>query len=325
MLGLVNDILDFNKIEAGHFDIHPTETNLKKLLQQSTLPFYNRFEEKKLELLLEVDESLNQEIMVDDLRLVQVLYNLLSNSLKFTEHGHVKVRALLKGINVDGATVLFSVEDTGIGIKEVDQEKIFGSFWQVNDKATRKHGGTGLGLTICKRLLELMNSTLHVLSEEGKGTTFHFTLVLPIVSRKVKKVEHLIETDEQLKGIKILLAEDNIINTMIARKYLEDNQATVITAENGQIALECLEQKNDFDLILLDLEMPVMDGYTAIKSMRLLYPDIPVIAFTAALMDQQMLQQLLQMGFKDCILKPFQPLDLFAKVRKYTHPAVAFI
>lgn len=317
MLALVNDILDFNKIEAGQLDLHPVQCNLKNILTQSILPFYNRFEEKNIELKVTVDEQLNETVLLDDLRLVQVLNNLLSNAFKFTEKGFVKIEAKLQEKNDEFFTVCFSVEDTGIGIKESDHEKIFASFWQAYNETTRKYDGTGLGLTICQRLLNMMNSSLQVESEEGKGTKFTFIITVPVISRKKEK--RLLPDSEvnDLEGIKILLAEDNIINTMIARKILEDKKACVIAVENGEEALQQLQGNAEFDIILLDLEMPVMDGYTAVKEIRKRYPDIPVVAFTAALMDQEMLQMLFDLGFIDCILKPFQPLDLYGKVRKH--------
>ncbi|HEX8460636.1 MAG TPA: response regulator [Segetibacter sp.] len=320
MLGLVNDILDFNKIEAGQLDLHPVECNIKKLLTQSTLPFYNSFEEKKLALKLVIDERLNEIVLLDDLRLLQVINNLLSNALKFIETGFVKLEAILKQRIDNELTIHFSVIDTGIGIKSANQQKIFVSFWQVYNETTRKYEGTGLGLTICQRLLKMMNSALMVESEEGKGSNFNFTITVPVVSSVEEKIVDPVSTSNNLEGIRILLAEDNIINMMIAKKFLEDKKAVLTTAENGEEALKYLENNGHYDLILLDLEMPVMDGYTAIVEITKRYKDIPVLAFTAALMDQEMLNKLLSLGFLDCILKPFQPLDLYAKVRKYAKP-----
>ncbi|MDB5193900.1 MAG: response regulator [Segetibacter sp.] len=319
MLGLVNDILDFNKIEAGQLDLHPVECNIHTLLKQSTLPFYNSFEEKKIDLQVVVDERLNQSVLIDDLRLVQVVNNLLSNALKFTENGYVRLQAYQQQRNSEQVTIHFSVKDSGIGIKKEDQQKIFVSFWQVYNQTTRKYEGTGLGLTICQRLLKMMNSSLLVESEEGKGSEFNFTITVAVIEAKKQKVVAPVKKSIDLEGIKILLVEDNIINTMIAKKILEDKKAILTTAQNGLEALLCLEADNKFAIILLDLEMPVMDGYTAIVEIRKKYPSIPVIAFTAALLDQQMLHELYELGFLDCIMKPFQPMDLFAKVRKYSH------
>jgi CheY-like chemotaxis protein/two-component sensor histidine kinase len=319
MLGLVNDILDYNKIEAGQLDLYLAPTNLQKLLQQATLPFCNRFEERQIELKVVIDERLNETVLADDLRLIQILNNLLANALKYTEHGYVKLEIELKERKGNALTVRFSVEDTGIGIKLADQPKIFGSFWQVPDEATRKYGGTGLGLTICERLLLLMNSSMQVESKVGVGSIFSFTVEFPIMVPNKKEVK-LVDGNTDLTGIRILLAEDNLINMMIARKMLEDWNATLTTAEDGEVALKHLAESSAFDLILLDLEMPNVNGYTAIKEIKKLYPHLPVLAFTAALMDNEMMQNLLNIGFLDCVLKPFQPLEFFAKIRKYSSP-----
>lgn len=320
MLGLVNDILDFNKIEAGQLDLHPVECNIKKLLQQSTLPFHNSFEEKKLDFQLVIDEGLDSTVMVDDMRLVQVINNLLSNAIKFTERGFIRLEVKQTALQNGEVSILFSVQDTGIGIKTEDQEKVFGSFWQVYHQTTRKYAGTGLGLTICQRLLGLMNSHLSLESHPGRGSRFSFAVTVPVVESIPKKVLVPELKQGNLEGIRILLAEDNIINSMIAKKILEDNDASVVTVQNGQEALDALQHDAGYHLIFLDLEMPVMDGYTALLHIQQHYPHLPVVAFTAALMDQAMYQRLKDLGFKDCILKPFQMLDIYAKVRKYALP-----
>ncbi len=320
MLGLVNDVLDFNKIEAGQLDIHPVECNIKKLLQQSTLPFYNSFEEKKLDFRVTIDDELDTIVLIDDMRLVQVINNLLSNALKFTEKGFVllEVKPIAKRDNE--LTISFVVEDTGIGIKKQDQQKVFGSFWQAYNQTTRRYAGTGLGLTICQRLLRMMDAYLSVESEEGAGSRFHFSLTVPIIETKSEQTYILDVTPDDLDGIKVLLAEDNIINAMIAKKILEEKGAYVEMANNGEEVLHILKSDSDFNIILLDLEMPVMDGYTAIMQIKKQYPHISVVAFTAALLDLDMYQNILDLGFKDFIMKPFQMLDFYAKVRKYTRP-----
>jgi CheY-like chemotaxis protein len=218
----------------------------------------------------------------------------------------------------ESLSVLFSIEDTGIGINKINQEKIFDSFWQVFDESTRKYGGTGLGLTICERLLQLMGTCLELESKEGKGSRFYFTAKFPLST--IRNIDVPVEEDRtiQLLGTRILLAEDNVINMLIARKLIEDWQAELTTAEDGEIALKRLSEDSNYDLILLDLEMPNMDGYTAVQVIKKLYPHIPVLAFTAVLMDEEMVQKLRAVGFDDCILKPFEPRELLTKLRKYT-------
>ncbi len=324
MLRLVNDILDFNKIEAGKLNLHPTDFNLKTLLEKSTLPFYNHFEEKNLQLKIAVDSALNVVVHHDDLRMVQILNNILANALKFTEKGYVELKASVINKTQQSVTVHFRIKDTGIGIAPEDQQRIFDSFWQAgtHSNSTRRFGGTGLGLTISQRLLQLMNSGLNVNSTKNVGTEFSFTIDFAL-SKNAAKATDLNDEYNDLRDYRILIAEDNIINMMIAKKMLEDWKAEVVTAENGAIAIDILKADSNFDIILLDLEMPEVDGYTAIKEIRKLYPEIPAIAFTAALLDNEMLQNLIKMGFVDCALKPFIPQELLFKIKNATASRLA--
>ncbi len=323
MLRLVNDILDFNKIEAGKLNLHPIDYNLKTLLEKSTLPFYNHFEEKSIQLKVSVDSALNVVVHHDDLRMVQILNNILSNALKFTEKGFVELKASAINKTENTVTVHFRIKDSGIGITPVDQQRIFDSFWQAgtHSTSTRRFGGTGLGLTISQRLLQLMNSGLQVSSEKNVGTEFSFTIDFTL-SKNTAKATDFNDDYNELRGYRILIAEDNIINMMIAKKMLEDWKAEVITAENGAIAIDILKEDSNFDIILLDLEMPEVDGYTAIKEIRKHYSEVPAIAFTAALLDNEMLQGLIKMGFVDCALKPFIPQELLAKIKNATSARV---
>jgi signal transduction histidine kinase len=313
---LVNDILDFNKIEAGKLDIHPVEVNLKQLLVNSTLPFYNHIEEKNLKLKVNIDPKLDITVLIDDVRLIQILNNLISNALKFTEKGYIKLDVVCKSMNKSITEVGFSVEDTGMGIEKENQEKIFESFWQVYDQSTRNLNGTGLGLTICIRLLNLMNSSLTLVSESGVGSTFSFNLVLNRSVNTIANIENPVNDNDDLSGLRILLVEDNQINMIIARKMLTGYHAECTPAYNGQEALDILEKDSAFNIVIMDLEMPVMDGFTAIKEIKKLYHELPVIAFTASLIDQQMLSDLISSGFVDCISKPFQPLQLISQIKK---------
>ena len=323
MLELINNILDFNKIEAGKLELHPVPVNLKQLAENAVLPFHNRFEEKRVALVVEVDQEVDEIVMADDIRLVQILNNLLSNALKFTETGSVKlaVRCVAK----TGTTVkaCFLVEDTGIGIKEEDRKKVFESFEQIYSESTRRYEGTGLGISICQRLLLIMNSKLQMESVYEKGTSFLFTIDF---ARREKKTEQSTHTPSMEKldlgGIKVLLAEDNVINIMIAKKTLQDWNIHLTPAKNGKQALKALEKDASFHLVLLDLEMPEMDGYTAVREIKKKYPEIPVLAFTAALIDNEMYLNLKALGFEEAILKPFQPMDLFSKIRKHAKAPV---
>ncbi|MGI4750670.1 MAG: ATP-binding response regulator [Janthinobacterium lividum] len=323
MLNLVNDILDFNKIEAGKLEVHLVEINLQHLITNAILPFQNSFEEKNLQLILDVAPELNELIWGDDVRIIQILNNLLSNALKFTEKGFVKLSVLCKDKNDTELTAKFTVEDTGLGIAKEDQSKIFESFWQVYDASTRKYTGTGLGLSICLRLLELMDSSLNLTSEKGKGSTFSFTINFNLAAKQHLPLLNNQPEIEDLSGFNILIAEDNKINMMIAKKILTGYKAAITCAYNGKEALDILEQGADYALILMDLEMPVMNGFTAITKVKEMYPTIPVIAFTASLMDQEMLAELMSLGFTDFISKPFEPHQMFMLLKK--HAALATV
>lgn len=317
MLRLVNDILDFNKIEAGKLNLHPTDFNLKNLLDKSILPFHNHFEEKGIQLKVAVDPALNAVVHHDDLRLVQILNNILANALKFTEKGFVELKATSISQTDEKIRVQFCIKDSGIGISPEDQQRIFDSFWQASNHSSRRFGGTGLGLTISQRLLQLMNSTMQVSSARNQGSEFAFTIDFALSSAG-SVIAGMEEDHNDLRGYRVLIAEDNIINMMIAKKMLEDWKAEVVTAENGAVAIETLSRDSNFDIILLDLEMPEVDGYTAIREIRKMHPEIPAIAFTAALLDNEMLQSLIRMGFVDCALKPFIPQELLSKIKNAT-------
>jgi signal transduction histidine kinase/CheY-like chemotaxis protein len=318
MLQQVNNILDFNKIEADKLEIHPVELNMKQFLMNVGMPFITLFQEKGLELKINIDPELDVDVMADDVRLIQIFNNLLSNALKFTDKGYVKLDVTCERKESKYIEIGFSIEDTGIGIAQGDQKKIFESFWQVYDEDTKKFIGTGLGLTICVRLLKLMGSNLVLVSEKGKGSKFSFGLKLDYAPYNHQQIAKSKATaKDNLKGIKVLLVEDNQINMMVAKKILTGFNAEVTSAFDGVEALTALVKNPEFDIILMDLEMPVMDGFTAIHEVKKLYPEIPVIAFTASLVDQKMLSDLVASGFVDCMLKPFQPLQLLSHVKKH--------
>ncbi len=317
MLQQVNNILDFNKIEADKLEIHPVELNLKQFLLNVGIPFTTLFLEKGLELKINIDPKLDVEVMADDVRMVQIFNNLFSNALKFTDKGYVQLDVVCKSKDKNSIEAAFSIEDTGIGIAQHDQKKIFESFWQVYDEDTKKFVGTGLGLTICVRLLRLMGSNLVLTSEKGRGSKFSFNLKLEYAAKLQKTARNKAAPESDLSGIKILLVEDNQINMMVAKKVLANFNADVTPAFDGQQALDKIKSGGVFDIILMDLEMPVMNGYTAIHEIKKLNPDIPVIAFTASLVDKKMLADLIESGFVDCMLKPFQPLQMLASIKKY--------
>lgn len=313
MMMLINDILDYNKIEAGKLELAEAPVNMKEFLQQVATQFAVQAKAKGLEFRTDIDERLDMEFITDETRLNQVLSNLLSNAVKFTHEGSITlaVRKLFSSSAM--ATLQFIVMDTGIGIPRNKHKEIFESFTQADVNTTRKYGGTGLGLAITKKIVNKFNSDLLLESEEGKGSAFHFTVELKInIDRKRYINEDNIKHLESLEGVRILVAEDNPVNLSIARRFLTKWGVSVAEATNGREAVE-LFKRSHFDLLLIDLEMPEMDGEAALKEIRKMNATIPVVAFTAAVYDN-MQADLLQKGFTDFIHKPFRPEDLHAKI-----------
>jgi signal transduction histidine kinase/CheY-like chemotaxis protein len=317
MLGLVNDVLDFSKIEAGKMTLEKEPFSIPALLHNLKHLFKNQYEHKGIALHWETDPRLGREVLGDKLRIGGVLSNIISNALKFTSAGSVTVKTILQKSNSHVANVFFSITDTGVGIPADKQQLIFESFTQAETTTTRRFGGTGLGLSISKHIVEMYNGTLTVQSAPNQGSCFSFTLELPYDQRAAAYVkENAFTETPDLKGLRILLAEDNKINMMVAVRFLAKWNARITQAENGVQALE-VYQKESFDLLLLDLEMPEMDGYELIKKVRELNAQIPAIAFTAAVYDN-MLHDLKQHGFTDYLQKPFRPEDLYRKIIQHT-------
>ncbi len=316
MLTLVNDILDHTKMEAGKMGLVKAPVNMQLFAGRVINQFSQQAEVKGLDFKTTIDPELNIELLTDETRLHQVLSNLLSNAIKFTHRGSITfiVRKVMSSSTT--VSVQFVVEDTGIGIPENMRKEIFESFTQADLETTRKYGGTGLGLTITKELLEVFNSELILKSEEGKGSQFAFTLELPI--NENRKVYITGKTDKvltSLAGIRVLVAEDNEVNMAVIKRFLEKWGAEISEAENGRIAVN-LFTRGGFDLLLFDLEMPEMDGATALKEVRKMDNDVPIIAFTAAVYENMQID-LKEKGFTDFIQKPFRPDELHKKISAY--------
>jgi signal transduction histidine kinase/CheY-like chemotaxis protein len=305
MLGLVNDVLDYSKIESGKLELHSNSFNVKDVIVKLFNTFFYQFDAKGLHYKVNVDSRLQDfNVLSDDLRLQQILYNLIANALKFTAKGSVHVNATLMHSDENTAKVLFDVTDTGIGIAQDKLESIFESFNQVDAAITRKYGGTGLGLSISNDLAKLFNTKLQVESKVGEGSVFSFKIAFPINKKAVipKFVEPVVIS---LKDKKILIAEDNPVNMVVAKMMLKKWGVQVTEAVNGKIAFEKCKD-NTFDLILLDLEMPEMDGRTALKEIKNMGVKTPIMAFTAGLYDD-MDADLKSLGFVSHALKPFKP------------------
>lgn len=313
MMVLINDILDYNKIDAGKLELASAPVNMKAFAQRVATQFSGQVTAKGLQFVTDIDDRLDLELMSDETRLNQILSNLLSNAIKFTHQGTITMAVRKIYASSTKATLQFIVRDTGIGIPANKHKEIFESFTQADVNTTRKYGGTGLGLSITKQLINKFNSELMLESEPGKGSTFHFTVELPInENRKLYINEERTKQLSSLDGVQVLLAEDNPVNLAVAKRFLSKWGITVTEASNGREAVEKF-RPGFFDLLLIDLEMPEMDGASALREIRKMDQQVPIMAFTAAVYDN-IQADLLQKGFTDFIHKPFRPEDLHSKI-----------
>jgi len=323
LLVIINDILDVSKIQAGKLELEHIDFELKPIVEAVVTMFGFKAKEKNLELSYEMDPSVPEVIIGDPVRLSQILVNLVGNALKFTEKGFIKIQVHTAGHLDEKTIIVFEVIDSGIGIAEEHQKKIFNSFSQASSDTTRKYGGTGLGLTICKQLTEMHGGYISVKSKQGEGTTFTVQIPYPGGDPgRVRKKERaaLPATDEVLlKGTRILLVEDNEFNKVVALETLKVliREPHLVHAANGLLALEAL-QKEPFDLVLMDVQMPEMDGYEATRHIResgTPYAKIPIIAMTANAIKTEV-DKCFEAGMDDYLSKPFSPDDLLQKIRK---------
>ena len=322
LLALINDILDYNKIEAGKVEFEEVEFNLKHVCMNLKKSLDIQAKEKGLRLKVIFDEDIPDLIIGDTVRLSQILYNLLSNALKFTSQGSVKLIVELVEEKKDNTVICFSVIDTGIGIPEDKQDKIFEQFEQSSLDITRKYGGTGLGLSITKRLLELQNSHINLKSKPGEGSNFYFNLTFrknQYKSSNTPLLKDPASRNDMLKGTRILVAEDNAINRFVIKNYLDKWSVISDYAENGKIAIDMV-QESEYDLILMDLEMPELGGIDATISIRKLkgeqFKVLPIIALTASAMGH-IRKTVMDAGMNDYVLKPFNPMSLYHKLIKH--------
>lgn len=354
LLHIINDILDVSKIEAGKIEIEQIDFSLKEVVEQVKRTLQHKADEKHIQLITSIDKAVPDVLVGDPVRLNQVLMNLCGNALKFTERGSVHLSVIARnegqtlsesvtkqspalGHNSGGllrpaksgarndAALLFEVEDTGIGIPKEKLNSIFESFTQAHSSDSRRFGGTGLGLTISKQLIELMGGELKVESEPGSGSTFSFTLALPVGSEQNlesrKKSEEELD-GSMLNGLKILLADDNEYNRVVATDTLKSKaDVEIITATNGREAVDLLKQ-NDFDVVLMDVQMPEMDGFEATREIR--HPqsairnhNIPVIALTASVIRSD-LDKCKAAGMNDYVPKPFKASQLIHAIASIT-------
>jgi len=316
MLQLVNAVLDFSKLDEGKLEFVQESFDLAATLQQATDSFIPVVQQKNIELRLETDVlPAGKRVVGDEMRLKQVLLNLLSNAVKFTESGSVTLRSQIRNTTDSGVEIRFAVEDTGIGIPTEKLPIIFESFTQADAETTRKYGGSGLGLSICRELVKKMGSELKVSSEPGKGSVFFFDVLLPFQQDVMIVPKEKLRGLQKLTGIRILLVEDNAVNMRIARRFLHSWGASINTAENGQVAWDLFQQE-PYDLLLVDLEMPLMDGKALLTQVRNVNKDVPAIAFTAAVYEN-MYDDLQRHGFNGYLHKPFRPDEMHRKILRH--------
>jgi signal transduction histidine kinase len=318
LLSLINNVLDFNKIDSEKLQLEKVPVKLSELVQNICSALKIRAISKGLKFTLDIDEQLRGiSVSTDPMRLSQVLYNLVGNAIKFTDTGSVYVQLSSSDVKTGSPQVLFSISDTGIGISGDKYEAIFDIFAQGDAHTSRKYGGTGLGLPIVKQLLLLFNSKIELDSTPGKGSRFFFTLPLQVAQASAKDTpiaEQAETAPRDLSHLRILIAEDNEINRMIIKKQLATLSVTPVMVEHGGLAYDAWVA-GDFDLVILDLHMPICDGYEAIKRIRA-YHEVPkanihVIAFTASVNERE---KILEAGFNDVLYKPANIKDLRQKL-----------
>ncbi|MDZ7650121.1 MAG: ATP-binding protein [Cytophagales bacterium] len=317
---IINDILDLASIESGKLQLEKIGFNLNDLLHSLIDTFGVQASEKGIKLSHSLAKDANKIFIGDPVRLNQILINLISNAIKFTHTGRIKVDVKADVIKGNNYNLRFDISDTGIGIPNDKLQTIFESFSQADASVTRKYGGTGLGLTIVKQLVELQGGSINVVSKENEGSTFTFTLPYVIGKKEFVSDARIIKPRNltQLKRASILLVEDNDINRLYASSILKMWGCHFETAENGVVALEKV-RNNAFDAILMDIQMPVMDGFETTKAIRKGDPkksQVPIIALTANA-TQKDFEKCLAAGMNDCITKPFTQEDLLKTLTKY--------
>jgi PAS domain S-box-containing protein len=314
---IITDILDLAAIESGKLKFEHIAFNLKDLLPSLVNTFMYQAKEKNLEMNYSIEEKLNKILLGDPVRLNQILINLISNAVKFTHNGSISINCSEAKEHRGTTWVKIEVTDTGVGIPEEKLHTIFESFSQADASVTRRYGGTGLGLTIVKQLVELQSGKIHVNSAENVGSTF--SVIIPYEIGRVKTLTQVSKPTRKMKDINtsqlnVLLVEDNDINRLYAKSILKNWQCFIDVAENGLVAIEKVKN-NFYDVVLMDIQMPVMDGYEATKAIRSMNSNgkLPIIALTANA-TQRDVEKCLDAGMNDYLPKPFTPEDLYQKL-----------
>ena len=321
LLALINDILDLSKVEAGKMELQFIPVNIEELLSEFKIIFTQKVREKGLEFKTEISETMPKIVLIDGLRLRQILFNLIGNSIKFTHSGYIKISALddYDDVLEDCVNLILEIEDTGIGIPKEQQDIIFEAFRQQDGQSTRKYGGTGLGLTITRKLVEKMNGAISVQSEQGKGSIFRIILNSVKLISKHETNRLMMETEEpeiEFLPASLLLVDDVEYNRDLIKNHVEKFDFKIIEAENGDEALERLEIFKP-DLILMDMRMPGKGGFetTQIIKKDENLKDIPVVAFTASVMKES--EAKIISFFDGYLRKPVSKSSLFFELKRF--------
>ncbi len=317
LTAFINDILEINKIDSNKIELEHINFDLKKLLEDIKNSLIEIATKNKNEFILDIDSQIPNNLIGDPIRLSQIFMNLINNALKFTKNGTVSIVAKLKSLENDTATISFEIKDTGIGIPEEKLESVFESFSQGSTEINRKYGGTGLGLTIVKKLLNLLGSEIQLKSNVGEGSVFSFDLALTAAQNQIElKPQKEITFDlSKIKGKNILVVEDNKINQMITKRMLENREIQCEVIDNGEEAIEVVKN-NKFDLVLMDVHLPGINGTIATQEIRKFDTTTPIIAMTAISLNENR-EMLLSYGMNDVITKPFIPNDFYLILSKH--------
>jgi PAS domain S-box-containing protein len=317
LMMLINDVLDFTKMETGNVQLEKVNVNLRELIQGIVSTMQFKTDEKKIFIKQQIDAEIPDIIIGDGTRLIQILLNLVSNAVKFTDTGGITIDLKVVEQSWESVRIRFGVTDTGIGIAPDKINAIFELWKQAETDTTRKYGGTGLGLAISKRLVTLHDSRINVDSVPGQGSTFWFTISF---KKAIDYLDNRKQTVEEGLKIHALVVDDNQINRLLISKVLKKWGATADFAENGMEAVQKIKEDRIYDVVLMDIHMPMMDGLEATKVVRGIqepyFQQLPIIALTASMLNSQM-TQIEEAGMNDYILKPFDPKNLFEKLSRY--------
>ncbi len=317
LTAFINDILEINKIDSNKVQLELVNFNLKQLLEDIKNSLIEVATKNRNEFILDIDPNIPNSLIGDPIKLSQIFMNLINNALKFTKNGKVSIVARLQSLHEQKAVLFFEIIDTGIGIPSEKLETVFESFSQGSTEINRKYGGTGLGLTIVKKLLKILGSEIYLKSNVGEGSCFSFELTLTANHDQiiVEEKKEIFFDISKIKGKNILIVEDNKINQMITRRMLENRDILCEVIDNGEDAIEALKN-NNYDLVLMDVHLPGINGTIATQEIRKFDTSTPIIAMTAISLNENR-EMLLSFGMDDVITKPFIPQDFYNMLYKF--------